>query len=317
MSDMHKTLLAFIALATVAFAEAQKNILIIYGKSSHANYCHNNKEVGLMLEKKLAEGSNEGKFKITSVFNYPEDLSLVENADLIIISSDGGKGHALANAADPTKNTTHLDGVLKKNKTGLIVIHWATDAPSTGFGKLHPENSTMMINWIGACYYWDKKSPKPNSSWTWKYPVFDLKVNQSHPVSNGVPANFKLQDEYYFNFFTEGADSRTPKTDRVTFLHTAMAPNHAKDQKNPETFREQAVYWAFEREDTGRSIAMTSAHMYHSWANPHFFKTFANSVLWTLNMEVPENGSDIVPPTFEELVSVTCLLYTSPSPRDA
>ena len=58
----------------------------------------------------------------------------------------------------------------KGNKPGLIVIHWATDAPSGGMGQLHPENSEMMMDWIGAVYYWVKKGKDPKSSWTWKFP---------------------------------------------------------------------------------------------------------------------------------------------------
>lgn len=278
----------------------EKNIHIIYGKSTHKNYCHNNKEVGLFLEKKLQEKPFGEHFTVTSSFRYPTDLALVENANLIIISSDGGPGHALAVNKDITTNTAHLDGVLKKGETGLIMIHWATDAPSAGFGKLHPENAALMMEWIGAVYYWDKKEPL-KQSWTWKYPVLDLKVNQEHPISKGLPDTFKLQDEYYFNFFTEGTESRNPKNDRVTFLHTSMAPDHRDNIGNEDKYREQASYWAYEREDGGRSIAMTSAHMYHSWANPHYFRTFTNSVLWTLNLPIPEEGAPLPQPTLDDL----------------
>ncbi len=161
----------------------------------------------------------------------------------------------------------------------------------------------MMLDWIGAVYYWVNKGKDPNSSWTWKYPVLELSVEQEHPISNGVAGTFKLQDEYYFNFFTEGADSRTPKTDQVTFLHTAKAPSTRAEVKQEEKWREQPVYWAFTRENGGRSVGMTSAHMYHTWANPHFFQTFVNSIFWTLKMPVPEKGVDIATPTLEELLS--------------
>ena len=55
--------------------------------------------------------------------------------------------------------------------------------------------------------------------------------------------------------------------------------------------------------DGGRSVAMTSAHMYHTWANPHFFQTFTNSIFWTLNLEIPKDGVDIATPTLGELLS--------------
>jgi len=284
-----------------AIAE-KKNVLIIRGASTHNKDSHNNDEVGQLIQAKLESSQYADRFDIHSTMNYPEDLSLVENADLIIISSDGGAKHALANPEDPTKHTKHLDSVLQKNKTGLIMIHWATDAPSGGMGQLHPENSQMMMDWIGAVYYWVKKGKDPKSSWTWKYPVLDMKVDKSHPISHGVPETFKLQDEYYFNFFTD-AEGRNPGSDQVTFLHTANAPGHRSDMDNKENWRDQSVYWSFTRENGGRSVAMTSAHMWHTWANPHFFQSFANSIFWALEMEVPEGGVDIATPTQEELLS--------------
>ena len=169
-------------------------------------------------------------------------------------------------------------------------------------GQLQVENAKMMMDWIGAVYYWVKKGNDPTSSYTWKFPVLDLKVNKEHPITNGVPETFKLQDEYYFNFFTV-PDGRNPGSDKVTFLHSANAPSYRGDIPNEDKWREQACYWAFTREDGGRSVAMTSAHFYHTWANPHFFQTFVNSIFWTLNMEIPEEGVDIETPTREELLS--------------
>lgn len=303
--NMKSKLLSIVAFACcglgTVLAEKQ-DILIIRGTSTHGKDCHRNDQVGLLIKDKLEKSKYAEQFTVKTTINYPEDLSLVENAELIIISSDGGAGHALGNKQDPTKYTKHLDGVLKKNKTGLMVIHWATDAPSGGMGQLHPENSAMMMEWIGAVYYWVDKAKDPKSSWTWKFPILDLKVNQSHPISSGLPETFQLQDEYYFNFFT-AAGGRNPGSDRVTFLHSAKAPSHSSDMDNQENWREQAVFWAFTRENGGRSVAMTSAHFYHTWANPNFFKSVANSVFWTLNLEVPKEGVDIATPTLEELLS--------------
>ena len=280
----------------------KKNILIIRGISTHGKDSHNNNEVGLLIKSKLESSAYADQFNITTTLNYPEDLSLVENADLIIISSDGGARHALANKKNPTKYTKHLDETLKKTKAGLIVIHWATDAPSAGMGQLHKENSKMMMDWIGAVYYWVKKGKDPKSSWTWKYPVLDLKADKTHPISNGVAETFRLHDEYYFNFFT-GPEGRNPGSDKVTFLHSGSAPSHRSDMDNKKNWRDQAVYWSFTRENGGRSVAMTSAHMYHTWANPNFFQSFTNSIFWSLNLDVPEDGVKIATPTLEELLS--------------
>jgi len=295
-------LLGFIGAMSTAMAE-RKNILIIRGESTHNKFSHNNDEAGLLIQSKLEVSKYAGQLEVTTSLHYPDNPALVEKADLIIISSDGGTRHALYDKEDPTKHMKHLDGVLKKTGAGLIVIHWATDAPSPAFGKLQPENAAMMMDWIGAVYYWVQKGKDPKSSWTWKYPVLEMTVNQEHPISNGVPETFQLQDEYYFNFFTD-ADGRNPGSDRVTFLHSAHAPSHRDDMANKENWRDQACYWAFTRENGGRSVAMTSAHMYHTWANPHFFQSFTNSVFWTLNLEIPDDGVEIATPTVAELLSL-------------
>ena len=72
---------------------------------------------------------------------------------------------------------------------------------------------------------------------------------------------------------------------------------------NKDNWRDQAVYWSFDREDGGRSVAMTSAHMWHTWANPNFFRSFTTSIFWTLNKEILDEGVDIETPTVEELLT--------------
>lgn len=303
MKKLSVSILLSIGLSMSSYAE-KKNILIIYGKSTHQNYAHNNEEIASLLKTKLEGSEYADRFDVETTFNYPSDLSKVEDADLVIISSDGGPKHALFDKKDPTKHTKHFDSVIKKNQTGVIMVHWATDAPSPVFGKLHKENGQMMQDWIGAVYYWVNKGKDPASSWTWKFPVMEFEVNKEHPIANGLPDTFKLQDEYYYNFFTEGADSRNPKNDRVTYIHSSKAPSVREDIEDTSKWRVQPTYWAYDREDGGRSVGLTSAHFYHTWANPHFFKTFTNSILWTLNEEVPAEGANIPTPSLKELLSV-------------
>jgi len=276
------------------FAESKKEVLIIHGKSTHGAGQHRNKEVAYMIKDKIDKSKYSSQINVTISFRFPEDKSIVEKTDLIILSSDGGTGHAL-NGTDPEKNMKEIDQVLKKNKAGMIVIHWATDCPGTKRFKLCKAsiaNNILMHRWIGAYYYWGSQK-----SWTEKFPIKNLKVNKSHPVSNGLPEEFQLQDEYYWNFFTTGEDKRNYPEKNVVFIHETMAGN----KNGAKELRLQSPYWIKTRDDGGRSVGMTSAHMYHTWANKHFFQTFVNSMFWTLNMNIPENGVEISTPTLEEL----------------
>ena len=210
-------ILTFFVFMSCTFAEDKKEILIIHSKSTHGHGEHRNKEVAYMLKDKIDKSKYASKINVTISHRYPKDASLVEKADLIILSSDGGGGHAL-NGADPEAHMKQIDSVLKRNKTGLIAIHWATDCPTaTPFrlSKTGVANNALMDRWIGAYYYWGKPQ-----SWTEKFPAKELKVNKKHPVGNGLPEVFKLQDEYYWNFFTAGEDKRNYPDDGV--FHDTM-----------------------------------------------------------------------------------------------
>lgn len=296
------TLILVLLLTTLASAlGAKKNVLIIYGDSTHNKAAHNNTEVAALIKHKVEKSKYADQFEVNLHYGYPKDQAMVENADLIIISSDGGPNHALKIGGDVTQFTRMLDPVLKKKKTGLIVIHWATDAPSNGFAQLHEENAKYMMEWIGAVYYWVDKGKGHESCFTIKPSKKEITVNKSHPIANGVAEKFDLHDEFYWNFFTDGADSRNPKNDKVSYIHMAEAPGCKADGSKKEKWRKQSPYWAFTRANEGRSIGMTSAHHYVTWSNPEFFQTFVNSIFWTLNMEIPKEGVDIATPTQEEL----------------
>ena len=91
-------------------SDEPKKILIIRGASTHGKDSHNNDQVGQLIKDKLEKSQYSDSFEVQSTLNYPKDLSLVEDADLIIISSDGGGKHALLNKKNPTKHMKHLDG---------------------------------------------------------------------------------------------------------------------------------------------------------------------------------------------------------------
>ena len=164
---MRLILLLLCFVVTSAFG-AKKNVLIIYGDSTHNAKAHNNTEVAALLKHKIEKSKVADQFEVTLHYGYPKDQAMVEKADLIIISSDGGPGHALKIGGDVTQFTRMLDPVLKKKKTGFIVIHWATDAPSNGFAQLHEENAQYMMEWIGAVYYWVDKGNSCKSCFTIK-----------------------------------------------------------------------------------------------------------------------------------------------------
>ena len=52
----------------------------------------------------------------------------------------------------------------------------------------------------------------------------------------------------------------------------------------------QHVAWAYQRTGGGRGFGITGAHNHESWQNDNFRKVVLNAILWTANVEVPEDG---------------------------
>ena len=245
--------LTFLLATLTAALAAKKNVLIIYGDSTHDLKAHNNTEVAVLLKDKIAQSKYADQFEVTLHYGYPKDQSMVEMADLIIISSDGGPQHALKIGGGVTEFTRMLDPVLKKKKTGLIVIHWATDAPSEKFAH-HNEENARSIRWNGSVRSttgWTR-AIAARAAATIKPSKKEIRVNKNHPIANGVAESFVLNDEFYWNFFTEGKDSRNPKNDQVAFIHLADALRVAK--RIPSTRRS-----GVSNRPTGPSPATTAA----------------------------------------------------------
>ena len=145
-----KLITSFILLSLISLGEEidKKEILIIYSKSTHGHGQHRNKEVAHLIKDKIDRSKYATEINVTLSHKYPKDKSLIDKADLIILSSDGGAAHALIDQkTDVTSNMKDLDQGLKKNKTGLIVIHWATHCPSTkkfGLCDASEENNRLM-----------------------------------------------------------------------------------------------------------------------------------------------------------------------------
>ena len=64
---------------------------------------------------------------------------------------------------------------------------------------------------------------------------------------------------------------------------------------------EQHVAWAYERPTGGRGFGFTGAHNHDSWRNEGFRTIMLNAILWTANVEVPEDGCPSKPVSEEQI----------------
>ena len=112
VSDMHTRFLLAFALLIPASSligdDAKKNILMIAGRPSHGFGSHEHYAGLKILEDSVSASSDQ--VDCTLVKGWPDDASLIERADTIVIYSDGGGGHPAIK---------HLDQLKKSASPGL------------------------------------------------------------------------------------------------------------------------------------------------------------------------------------------------------
>ena len=119
---MYRLLLsvAFISLSTACQSRAAEppNILLIAGSPSHGYGSHEHFAGLKILEESLNNSS--GDVDVRVVRGWPNDDSLIEAADSIVIYCDGGKRHLAA---------PHLARLTEKlsQGCGLVCIHYAVE----------------------------------------------------------------------------------------------------------------------------------------------------------------------------------------------
>ena len=266
----------------------KKKIVFVAGKKSHGWGAHEHYAGCLLLEKYLNTAAKENGLPVlTTVYKngWPKDLTAFTNADTVVVFADGGRRHPLH------KNGDDFEHIMREG-VGLVCLHYGVEIPQ---GR----SSQRFLDWIGG-YFETNWSVNPH----WEA---DFKELPDHPVANGVKP-FKLLDEWYYHMrFSSKVD--------VTPILSALPPAETLTRKdgphhnNPhvraavlERKEPQHVAWAFVRGDgKGRGFGFTGAHYHNNWANDNARKVVLNAIVWTANVEVPENGVESVTPTEADL----------------
>lgn len=262
-------------------AEAQvepKKIVLIAGKKSHGSGEHEFNAGAILLARALNEQSNL-PVNVTVIHDgWPEDESVFDGVNAIVIYSDGLGSHPGA------QNWKLLDGLMEQG-VGLMLMHFAV--------HVRPgEDGERLMRWTGG-FYEDDFSVNPH----WNA---DTEPNATHPVGRGV-APVKVHDEWYFNIrFTEPAAhtnllTATPSYDRIR-AYNAWHKNAQEALGIPQT-----LMWGVERKDGGRGVGFTGGHWHYNWAIEDYRRTVLNAMVWVAGLDVPEGGVQSLPLTEEDL----------------
>jgi len=239
----------------------------------------------MLLSKALNESGLDVEAVVLKNTGYPTDESVLEDADTVVFFCTGFDKHLV------NDHLGSFDTLMKKG-VGVIMIHWATEAKD-GRG------SDLFHEWLGGhC------DPGWSVNPHWEPHFDDL---PDHPICNGVKP-FRVDEEWYYHMrFKQDPAGLTSILADLPGLETLSRPDGERSG-NPDVRRsvaageKQTVAWAFERPSGGRGFGFTGGHFHKSWQNDDYRKIMLNAILWTAQVEVPENGVESVTPTDEELL---------------
>jgi type 1 glutamine amidotransferase len=185
---------------------------------------------------------------------WPKDPAMLKEVKTIVVYTSP--------AAEILLDGDHRDDFDRamKQKVGLVTIHWASTVNKENLERLgEPWMSYLGGTWI--------------SNVGLSTDTSDLKqLLPKHSICRGW-SSYELHDEYYLN----------PK------MGKDAQPLLQVTTKGQDVI----VGWAFERPGGGRSYGTTLGHFYRNFEREPFRRTIVNAMLWTANVEVPENGARI------------------------
>lgn len=185
---------------------------------------------------------------------WPKDAGMLEGVSTIVVYTTP--------AAEFLIDSPHRDEVaaLMKQGVGLVTIHWASSVKKNNFDRLGPTwLSYLGGTWVSNVGLYTGKSPLKQ-------------LQPDHPICRGWK-EYELHDEYYLN---------PTITDEATPLLQVTAKG-----------KPVIVGWAYNRPGGGRSFGTTLGHFYRNFQHEPFRRMIVNSILWTAQVEVPENGAKV------------------------
>lgn len=262
--------------------ETRKIVLIAGPITGHPKHAHEYEKNVILLKHLLDTCFNVKGIRTEAHFKgWPEDEKTLDDADTIVMISDGGDHRE----TDHPLYVGERFKVLAKQMArgcGYVQFHWTTFNPS----RVHDQ----ITEWVGG-YFDYEKGPAANKWFsaiqTWEGPV--TLGTPDHPISRGVKP-FSIREEFYYNVRFRENDPRL-KPIIVT--------------RPPGGTQDFPVGWAVERKDGGRGFGFTGGHFYSNWWLPDFRRTVLNAIVWTAKVEVPVGGVESTLPEPVKALIVT------------
>lgn len=277
----------------VSDTNAKQKVVLIAGKKSHGYGSHEHKAGCMLLAKALEDSGLPIETEVVTN-GWPEETSVFDGADSIVIYADGGGRHPFNEHIEELNKLT-AQGV------GIVCLHYGVEVPE---GK----SGNAFLDWTGGYF---------EANWSVN-PHWDAEYDQlpEHPITNGVEP-FTINDEWYYHMrFRDNMEGVTPiltdlppSTTLVKSDGSLARPDNAHNN-NPhvrkavlERKEPQHMAWARQRPDGGRGFGFTGGHYHWNWGNDEFRKLVLNAIAWTAHVEVPESGISSKSVTVEDLMA--------------
>ena len=275
---------------------ADKKVVFVAGPKSHGFFAHEH-AAGCKLLAEHLEAANLGIKTVVITGGYPEETSVFNDADAVVVACDGGVRHLL------NKNLKEFDEVMKRG-VGLACIHYGVETTKGPAGD-------HFLKWIGGYFepYWSV-NPVWNAS---------FKLLPRHPITQGVMP-FTMQDEWYYHMrFREATSaigsifpilSAHPPENTMKRLKPGVDkhPHHGNPDVAAAVLKRkeaQHVAWAYQRGEDynyGRGFGFTGAHFHENWASLDARRLVLNAIAWIAKVDVPKTGVSSKEVTMKDLL---------------
>lgn len=265
-------------------------VVFVPGRPSHGYGAHEHRAGCLLLADQLNRADIGVKAIVTEGYGYPEDPSVFDDADVIVVYCDGAGGHLL------NRHLKDFDEIMRRG-VGLVCLHFAVETP-------RGEPGQHFLRWIGG-YFESHYSVNPH--WTAEYETLP-----DHPIARGLKT-FAINDEWYYHMrFTEDGKGVTPiLTDLPP--ESTLRRGDGERSGNPhvreavlERKEPQVTAWAYERGEDynhGRGFGFTGGHFHWNWGHDMQRRVVLNAIVWAGKGTIPDGGVPLSPVTAEDLAA--------------
>ena len=269
-----------------ALESDRPRIVLLAGNRSHGYGAHEHLAGCRLLADALEISTDKRVICEVHAGGWPSDDRVLDGAKTIVMYCDGGGGH-------PALGHLPRLGELMDQGVGFVCLHYAVEVPQDRAGK-------EFLSWLGG-YFETNWSVNPH----WEA---DFKTLPDHPIVRGVKP-FKVLDEWYFHM------RFVPEMEGVTPILSAIAPPETMERRdgphsgNPHVRRAvanrepQHVAWAYQRPNGGRSFGFTGGHFHWNWGREELLRTVTNAILWTAEVEIPQEGFPLKRPGMDRLIT--------------